>query len=150
MKVLIILFIAFIAASAICRIVSGSWELATSGNIAMCLMLCFTALGHFKFAQGMAAMLPDGVPFRKGLVYFTGYAEIAMGVALLFPLLRHAVGILLIVFFVLVLPANIYAAVRHINYETGELDGKGVGYLWIRVPMQVVFIVWVLYFSVGW
>jgi hypothetical protein len=46
------------------------------------------------------------------------------------------------------LPANIHAAIKHINYETAAYDGKGIRYLWIRVPMQVLFIVWVYYFSV--
>ena len=115
----------------------------------MCAMLCFTALGHFMFTQGMAGMMPASIPFRKGVVYLTGFMEVAMGVALLFPAVRHTVGIVLIVFLVLVLPANIYAAVRHINYETGATDGKGIGYLWFRVPMQVLLIAWVAYFSVS-
>jgi uncharacterized membrane protein len=149
MKPLIVLLAGFIISAVLFRMLSGDWNLSTSGNVAMCLMLCFTALGHFKFSKGMTAMLPGFVPFKKGVVIFTGFAEVAMGVALLFPALRHGIGILLIVFLVLVLPANIYTAVRHINYETGGSDGKGVGYLWFRVPMQVLFIAWVLYFSVN-
>jgi uncharacterized membrane protein len=148
MKPLIILLIVFMTGASVCRIASGDWQLITSGNIAMCAMLCFTALGHFLFTQGMAKMMPVFIPFRKEIVFLTGFLEIAMGVALLFPSMRHGVGIILIVFLLLVLPANIYAALRHINYETGATDGKGIGYLWIRVPMQVLFIAWVAYFSV--
>jgi uncharacterized membrane protein len=70
------------------------------------------------------------------------------GLALLSPSLRYGAGIILIILFILMLPANIYAAIKHINYETAAYDGKGIGYLWIRIPMQVLFILWVLYFSV--
>jgi uncharacterized membrane protein len=114
----------------------------------MFIMLCFTALGHFKFTKGMSMMLPGFIPLKMELVYFTGIAEIVLGLALLFPPLRYGAGIILIVLFILMLPANIYAAITHINYETATYDGKGIGYLWIRIPMQVLFVLWVLYFSV--
>jgi len=93
-------------------------------------------------------MLPGSIPFRTQIVFLTGIAEIAFGLALPFPTLRYWAGIILIALFIVILPANIYAAVKHINYETAAFDGKGPGYLWIRVPMQVLFILWVLYFSV--
>jgi hypothetical protein len=36
---------------------------------------------------------------------------------------------------------------RRVNYETGELDGPGLAYLWFRVPLQVFFVGWVGYFA---
>ena len=92
-------------------------------------------------------MLPSRVPFKKLVVYASGVAEILLGVGLLFPPIRHVAAIVLIAFLVLVLPANINAARQHINYETGESDGKGLKYLWFRVPMQVFLIGWIIYFS---
>ena len=140
MKPLILLLIVFGVAAIFCAS-------SVAGNIAMCAMLCFTALGHFKFHRGMAKMLPSRVPFKKLVVYASGVAEILLGVGLLFPPIRHVAAIVLIVFLVLVLPANINAARQHINYETGENDGKGLKYLWFRVPLQVFFIGWIVYFS---
>jgi uncharacterized membrane protein len=110
-------------------------------------MLCFTALGHFKFHPGMVRMLPAPVPFKGLVVYASGVAEILMGVGLLFPATRQVTAVVLIVFLVLVLPANIHAARKHINYETGEENGKGLKYLWFRVPSQLFYIGWVVYFS---
>ncbi|TDX00334.1 DoxX family protein [Dinghuibacter silviterrae] len=121
-------------------------SVTTAGNIAMCVMLCFTALGHFKFTKGMTLMVPGFIPFKKEMVYATGVAEVLLGFGLLVPSLRLSLGLVLIALFVLMLPANIRAAVHHINYETGTTDGKGVGYLWFRVPLQAFFIVWVVYF----
>jgi len=55
----------------------------------------------------------------------------------------------LIVFFVLMLPANINAAVKKIDYEKGTYTGSGPLYLWFRVPLQVLFIAWVWFFAVN-
>jgi uncharacterized membrane protein len=118
-----------------------------AGNIAMCAMLCFTALGHFKFKAGMAKMLPPAIPFKERLVLVTGLMEVGLGIGLVFPATRMVSAILLIIFLVAVLPANIYAAMHRINFETGEINGKGVGYLWFRVPLQLAFIGWVVFFG---
>jgi uncharacterized membrane protein len=148
MKPLLLLIAAFALSSVVSEFATGNWRLIFNGNLAMCLMLCFTAFGHFKFTTGMTMMLPEFIPLKMELVYFTGIAEIVLGLALLFPSLRYVAGLVLIVLFILMLPANIHAAIKHVNYETAAYDGKDISYLWIRVPMQVLFIVWVLYFSV--
>ena len=148
MKPLILLVVVFAISAVISQLTTGGGNLIFSGNLAMCMMLCLTAFGHFKFTNGMGMMMPGFIPFKIQLVYLTGIAEILLGFALLFPSLRHLAGIILVVLFILMLPANIHAAVKHINYETATYDGKGIGYLWIRIPIQVLFIIWVLYFSV--
>lgn len=148
MKVLVVLIVAFAAATVISNLATGSWHLTFSGNLAMCLMLCFTALGHFMFTKGMSMMMPGFIPFKKELVYFTGIAEIVLGAALLFPSFRYFAAIILIPLFVIMIPANINAAIKHVNYETATYDGKGISYLWLRIPMQVFFIIWVWYFAI--
>jgi len=51
-------------------------------------------------------------------------------------------------FFVLILPANIHAAIHHVNLETATNDGNGLNYLWFRIPLQVFYIAWVYFFAV--
>lgn len=148
MKPLIVLIVAFALSLTILKPATGAWHPVTAGNIAMCMMLCFTALGHFKFTIGMERMIPARIPFKTELVYLTGVAEILLGVALLFPATRYAAGIVLIVLFAGMLPANINAAVHHVNFESGNAHGKGPGYLWFRIPLQLFFIAWVLYFAI--
>ncbi len=109
-------------------------------------MLLFTALGHFMFVNGMARMIPDNIPYKVLIVQATGIIEIAFAIALLLPKYSYIAGILLIIFFLLILPANIKASMDGLNYQTGLLDGKGLSYLWFRVPLQMLFIIWV-YFS---
>ena len=88
MKPLVILLAVFGISSLLFWLFTDSWNLLFSGNLAMCVMLCFTALGHFLFPKGMAMMIPPIIPFRIAWVYITGVAEIVFGIALLFPASR--------------------------------------------------------------
>ena len=114
----------------------------------MAAMLLFTAMGHFMFTEGMAAMMPDFVPFKKEMVYATGVLEILFAIGLLIPILKIRTAWLLILFFILILPANIKAAAENINYQTGELNGNGLDYLWFRIPLQIFFILWVYFTTI--
>lgn len=144
----VLLLIAFIITTSITKLTTGDWNFIFSGNLAMCTMLLFTAIGHFRYTTGMKKMLPSFVPFRKAIVLITGAVEILFGLALVFPVYRNLAGIMLIIFLILVLPANIYAAVYNINYQKGTTDGNGINYLWFRIPLQILFIFWVWYFSI--
>ncbi|MBR08634.1 MAG: hypothetical protein CMP48_13270 [Rickettsiales bacterium] len=148
MKPLIVLVVMFIVAIVFNRIRQGKAHLSLSGRVAMMAMLCFTAMGHFMFIDGMSAMLPDFVPAKNFIVLATGVIEILFGIGLLISSITKWTGWLLILFFIAILPANIYAAIHSINYQTGELNGPGVEYLWFRVPMQILFIGWVYYFTI--
>ena len=80
-------------------------------------------------------MLPLALPWPRTLVYFTGICEIAGAVGLLLPEFRGAAAYALIAFFLAVLPANIHAARADVY-----LHGKPATSLWLRIPMQVLFI----------
>ena len=60
-------------------------DLKSAGRIALCTMLFFTAVGHFKFPKGMAMMLPPFIPAKGFLIFLTGLLEIAAAVCLLIP-----------------------------------------------------------------
>jgi uncharacterized membrane protein len=91
----------------------------------------------------MTAMIPDFVPLKLPIVYATGILEILMAFGLVFSNYQFVVGWILIIFFLLILPANIKAAMENINYQTGEHSGEGLSHLWFRIPLQIIFIVWV-------
>jgi uncharacterized membrane protein len=142
MKPLIVLLITFVISVTILKILRGNYQTALAGRIAMAVMLIFTASGHFVFPQGMSMMIPEFIPFKTELVYVTGIIEILAAGGLLISRLKRLTGILLIIFFVLVLPANIHAAINHVDYQNATLSGAGAGYLWFRIPLQGLFIVW--------
>lgn len=148
MKPLIVLLSVFAVSLLTTKIVRGNFELALSGRIAMSAMLAFTAIGHFAFTKGMAMMLPDFIPFKSETVYLTGIIEIAAAIGLFIPNFRMVTAWLLIAFFILILPANIYATIKHIDYQKGTFDGNGLIYLWFRIPLQFLFIIWVYLSSI--
>jgi uncharacterized membrane protein len=147
MKPLVVLISVFIITLAIGKLITGNFDYALAGKIAMSAMLLLTAFGHFKFADGMLNMLPSSIPLRKEIILFTGIIEIAAAIGLLIPALQSLTAWLLILFFILILPANISAALRGIDYQKGTTDGPGLTYLWFRIPLQIFFIAWVYYFT---
>lgn len=142
MKPLIVLVAVFLLSALVFKLIGKQVNWALSGRVAMCAMLCFTAIGHFAFSEGMALMVPDIVPFKKELVYITGIVEVILGIGLLFPSFKVITGWVLILFFVLLLPANIKGAIDQVDYQKANFKGPGLAYLYFRVPLQVLFIAW--------
>ncbi|MFT4031910.1 MAG: DoxX family protein [Siphonobacter sp.] len=147
MKPLIILLCTYVVTLLFMWFWSYEWYYRFAGNLGMSAMLLFTAIGHFAFSKGMVMMIPAIIPYKKQLVWFTGILEILAAIGLLIPDTRHQTAGALLIFFILILPANIYAAQHHIDYQKGTKDGDGLNYLWFRVPLQLFFIGWVWYFS---
>ncbi|MDR6781845.1 putative membrane protein [Pedobacter africanus] len=146
MNVLVVLFISTGIAALVIKIMSREYHLPAGARIGMSVMLLFTALGHFMFARGMSMMVPDFIPFKIEMVYLTGIIEIAAAIGLQLPKLRVLTAWLLILFFVLILPSNVKAAMEHIDMYKANYQGTGTGYLWFRIPLQLFFIAWI-YFS---
>ena len=146
MKPLFILLLTFIISIGIQKLILKDINYLLSARIAMCAMLLFTALGHFLFTEGMSKMIPNFIPLKPTLVLVTGVLEIILAIGLLFPNYQKTTGWILIVFLLLMLPANVKASLENLNYQTGTYDGKGLSYLWLRAPLQLFFIAWI-YFS---
>jgi uncharacterized membrane protein len=142
MKPLLVLLISFGLAIFAIKIFLQHYDYSYAARVAMSVMLLFTAMAHFAFSKGMTMMLPGFIPFKLIVVYLTGIIEITAAIGLQIAHMRLLTSWLLIVFFILVLPANIYAAAKHIDYQGGKDDSKGLYYLWFRVPLQILFIIW--------
>ncbi len=149
MKLLSVLFGASVFALIGTKIFQGDWNFLLSGNIAMAVFIIFTGVSHFKFQKGMAMMIPELFPAKMFLVYFTGFLEIAAGIGLLIPSLREITAILLIIFFVCILPANYKASKENLNIYKADFTGPGMDYFWKqRLPMQIILIAWTFYFGI--
>lgn len=146
MKPLIVLLVSFAIAILFIKILKKEYDFELSARIAMSVMLVFTAIGHFVFTKGMTMMVPKFIPFKEIFVHLTGVFEILLAIGLLLSKLKTLTGWALIIFLLLMLPANIYAALHNVNYQKGSFDGNGLAYLWFRIPLQILFIVWT-YFS---
>ena len=148
MKPLIVLLSSFIISVFVTKIIYKKYNLELSARIAMSIMLVFTAIGHFVFTKGMSMMIPKIIPQKELFVYLTGFFEILLAISLLIPKFKVVSGWIFITFLLLLLPANIYAAVNNINYLKGTFDGNGLRYLWFRIPLQFFFILWIYVSSI--
>ena len=113
----------------------ASWRVAT--RYGLVLMLLFTASAHFtRMKEDLVRMTPPWIPKPKALVIFTGVCEILGAIGILIPALRRVAGVALILLFVALFPANVHAARAGLT-----LRGKPVTPLWLRTPMQLLFII---------
>jgi uncharacterized membrane protein len=146
MAPLIILLVTFAVLYLIDRFaLGGRLGLSFTGRAAMAVMLIATGVSHFTNTDEMVAMMPDMLPAGRGLVYFTGLCEFAAVAGLLWNKTSRLASILLIIFFVLVLPANIAGSLKGVRFGGMEY---GPLYLLFRVPLQLLFIWWVWFFGV--
>ncbi len=141
-----ILPIVFLISLIILKMMTKEYRFALAARFAMTIMLLATGIANFVYVKGMLLMIPEYIPFRPAIVYVTGIVEIIAGMLLLVPKYQKKAGVFLILFFVLLLPFNIYASMLHVDMEKGNYEGDGLLYLWYRIPLQLFFIVWV-YFS---
>lgn len=122
----------------------GRLGLSFVGRASMAVMLIATGISHFTNTDELVAIVPDLVPAKRELVYLTGVCELLAVPGLLWSKTAKVTSILLLVFFVLILPANIAGSLKAVDF-----GGMGYGplYLLFRIPLQILFIWWVWYFG---
>jgi uncharacterized membrane protein len=117
----------------------ASW--LESARFALATMFVFTAVSHFApMRKDLIAMVPPGLPRPDLLVYATGVLELAGAGGLLFDATQFWAACGLILLMAAMLPANVSAARRGI-----EIRGHPTTPLWLRVPMQILFVIWTWY-----
>ncbi|GAA2386261.1 hypothetical protein GCM10010420_06220 [Streptomyces glaucosporus] len=119
----------------------ATWRDSAAHGLAF--MLVATGTAHFvpdgvtvmPSHTDLVAMVPPFVPFPRLAVYLTGVLELLGALGLVVGATRPAAGAGLAVLFVLMFPANVYAAVADVPF-----NGEPATPLWFRVPEQVLFI----------
>ena len=119
--------------------------ISLTGRIAMAVMLLVTGIAHFTLTEELIATMPEIMPLKREIVYFTGVCELLAVFGLLWSKTAKLTAIVLMVFFVLILPANIIGTLKSV--PIGGMD-YGVWYLLFRIPLQIFFIWWVYYFGI--
>lgn len=114
-------------------------------HLGLALVFAFTGLGHFLKTDEMAEMLPPWVPGRRQVIQVTGVLEVLFAVCLFIPLLMRPAGYLIVAFLIVVLPSNVYATMRRIDFGGHR---AGPVYLLARVPLQLVLIAWTYWFVI--
>ena len=106
------------------------------------LVAIFAAAGllHFAIPGSYARIVPRWLPAPRTLVFVSGAAELAGGVALAIPPLRVAAGWGLLALLVAVFPANVQML------QSARASGAAAWWqalLWLRLPLQGVLMWWV-------
>ncbi|GAB3798837.1 DoxX family protein [Virgibacillus kimchii] len=112
------------------------------GRISMSAMLFFIGLSHFFIPENLMEMIPPVFPFALSIVYMTGVLELLFGVLLLFDKTFKITGKILMLYFILIWPANIFHAMN-----AGDIPGGVEQYVpyyhWVRVIIiQPFFLIW--------
>ena len=111
---------------------STSLSLARGG---LALFFLVAGVRHLLVPESYRAIVPPWLPAPGLLVAISGWAEIAGGAGLLFPLTRRAAGWGLLFLLVLVFPANVEMLLQ---YRSRGVVWWGEALLWLRLPLQVV------------
>ena len=110
------------------------------------LMFIISGTTHFTNPEGFVAIMPPFLPEPLLLVYLSGIAEIGLGIGLVLPRWRNWAGVGAILLLLAVFPANVYAAINGITSPGAPENSL---YLWLRLPLQLVFIAWVWWAAAG-
>jgi uncharacterized membrane protein len=142
---LMVLLVSLLALRAAGRFGVGrlvTWRAAGRGALA--IMFLFTGSSHFTgMKHDFAAMIPEPLPDGLWVIYLTGVFEIAGAIGLLVPRARRISGLCLVLLLVAMFPANVNAALNGIT-----LGGNEPASLWLRTPMQALYVAMVWWTSV--
>ena len=112
----------------------GTWH--DSVRYALAIMFVFTGVAHFnRMRHDLARMIPSFFPQPMLIVHFTGVCEFLGAAGLLIQRFRALAGICLILLLLGMFTANINAALKGVT-----LGGRPATALWLRTPIQVLFI----------
>lgn len=99
-------------------------------------------ISHFLNPSFFEAIVPPWLPAPRLLVDLSGVFEVAGGIGILVPSLRKTARWGLIALLIAVFPANIHMA---LNPEQFADWGMPLWALYLRLPLQFVFIAWVFW-----
>ena len=103
----------------------------------------FAGVMHFVIPRTYEAIVPDQLPARRELVYASGVAEIAGGLAVLHPRTRRLGSLWSIATLLAVFPANVHMAVNPEQVRGLDLNRIPRWALWARLPLQPLAMLWV-------
>jgi uncharacterized membrane protein len=99
---------------------------------------------HFVMTDFYVSIMPPYLPWHLFLVYLSGVIEFACGVGLLVPRISRVAAWGMFATSLAVFPANI-----HMALHTGLYPQFSVTAMWLRLPLQLVLLVWIYWYARG-
>jgi uncharacterized membrane protein len=100
----------------------------------------FAGIMHFLKPRAYERIMPPYIPSHREVVYISGVAEIAGGLATMHPATRKAGSLWSIATLLAVFPANLHMAIQAEQFEKAVPGGRNA--LYARLPVQLLFIAW--------
>ncbi|WP_049972285.1 DoxX family protein [Haladaptatus cibarius] len=115
----------------------------------MSFVYVVTGVLHFVVPKVYARIIPPQFPRPVFLVYFSGLAEVVLGIGVLFQRTRRQSAWGLIALLVAVFPSNVYMARNEILPDGVPDWANGIARvaLWVRLPFQGVLILWAWWYT---
>lgn len=115
----------------------GKGRARHAARIAYGAFYVIAGINHFLNPAFYLAIMPPWLPWHGALVFLSGVAEVVLGALLCVPGTARLAGWGLIAMLVAVFPANVHMAQHpELFPQFPEVA------LWLRLPVQVVLIVW--------
>ena len=107
------------------------------GRLLLAVLFLVAGSLHFFLPAAYLKIVPPSLPAHLAIVYVSGAAEIAGGLGILIPQTRRAAAWGLVIFLIVVMPANIWMAQHPERYP-----GIALWAIWLRLPLQLPLIWW--------
>ncbi|WP_426753428.1 DoxX family protein [Myxococcus sp. Y35] len=108
----------------------------------LALLMVGAGLNHFRVPQMYQRTMPPYLPWHGPAVFWSGVAEVLLGVGLVIPQTSRLAAWGLMVLFIAVLPANLYMAQHPERFRKIH-----PALLWLRLPLQGVLILWAWWYT---
>jgi uncharacterized membrane protein len=113
--------------------------------IMKCLLALFilaSGVMHFINPGFYLSIMPPYVPWHLAMVYVSGFFEVVLGLMLMVTRFTRSAAWGIIALLIAVFPANIHMALHTELYP----DISPIA-LWLRLPLQGVFVAWAYWFT---
>jgi uncharacterized membrane protein len=123
-------------------VISESPRISARSSSRIVLAILFVVAGtmHFVIPGSYVRIMPPYVPLPREMVLLSGACEIAGGAGLLISRVRRWAGLGLVLLLLAVWPANLQ---MWLNARAGHQPAWAQVLLFLRLPLQIVLILWV-------
>ncbi len=121
---------------------------AIAGRLALSVMFVFSGILHLYYKEGIYLSYPDFLPqaTKIKLVYAIGDLQFVFAGGLVFADISKIIILFVLGYLILGLFTQINACVKKVSIKRGNYTGKGLIYLFFKIPEQLIIIAWAYYF----
>ena len=118
------------------------WKLKVAMRWLLGLFFVLAGINHFLSPDFYVSIMPSYLPWHEELVYLSGDFEFILGALVLIPRYEVPAAWGIIALLIAVFPANIHMVMNPSLYPK-----VSPVFLWIRLPLQGVMMVWAYWFT---